>query len=183
MRDTTQKNQTPTPLVSVEVNPQFAGQGDKIEMLAEVLVSQSVRSNHSPRPVMECVVRAIQGDAGDDLTKEQYERFEISRTRAKFTISRFELPEGSIFVLFFSDGHGVFVGSLHDVRSIFQPNASKPHPFDTSDNRKVLMALIPLKEGEVFIDGKEYVTPNSVKQAFKLAVTLNPSADIRPELN
>lgn len=158
---------------------------ESIEVIAEVLVSENVRTLYPPQPVLECVTRAVQGDAGDDLTEEQHRNFNISRKLANFSISRFELNAGPIFILFFGNTGGVFVGTLSDLQAILQPDASKPHPFDFSDQRATMIPLLPLREGEALELGEE-----TAQLAEKHAATLKaahfifePDPSLRPELN
>ena len=156
-------------------------------ILAEVLVSDEVRNQHSPRPVMECVMRALQGDAGDNLTEEQYRRFDLSRRVAKFTVSRFELENGSVFILVFLDAGGVFVATINDLEAVLRADASKPHPFDFSANRVVIRSLIPLREGELMDlpDSPEDEQNNkAMERVLKIASVLNPNPHaVKPELN
>ncbi len=159
---------------------------DTVSIMAEVLVSENVRSKHSPRPVMERVVRAMQGDAGDDLSEEQHKRFDLSRRVAKFTVSRFELESGSIFVLIFLDASGVFVATLKDLEDILRADASKPHPFDLSANRVVIRSLIPLREGEaldISMTPEDAENDKAMQHVLRLATVLSPSDVVKPELN
>jgi len=154
--------------------------------MAEVLISENVRTKHPPNEVMPCVVRALSGEAGDNLTEEHHKRFDLSRRVAKFTVSRFELESGSIFVLVFLDASGVFVATLSDLEHILQPDASKPHPFDLSANRVVIRSLIPLHEGEsldVSMTPEDAENDKAMQHVLRLATVLSPSDAVKPELN
>jgi hypothetical protein len=168
--------------MSISSNPELSESGD---FAAEVLVSENVRSTHPPMPVLECVARAIHGDAGDDLTEEQHRNFKLSRRMAKFSISRFELSAGPIFVLYFGNAQGVFVGALCDLKDILEPDASKPHPFDFSDQRSTMIPLLPLREGEELELGKEAAELAEQHAATLKAarIVLEPDPAIRTELN